>query len=807
MESPGPQVLARQYVEWLTRNVGRVAAVSFAILAAAAYLAIFHLPLRADFSHLLPQDVPAVKDLRRLEARVTAQDTVLVVVICKDEARRAAASSELADAIRALPPTLVKRVEVDDAETRSFLFARRHLFVPLDDLVHARDALRDLLETAKLEANPLFIRLDDDEKPAREAADDTLASLSKRQAEAAARAARSSYVSEDRSAQLVVVRTAFARSAVRQGEQLIDEIRRVAAEISDSPGADKLEIGVAAGVVSAVAEHHALVQGMVLSSLVTSLLVALVLIAYFRSVRLLAMLSVALVVGTTAAFGVAALVVGHLNVATAFLGAIIAGNGVNYGILLIARYLDERRTNDAKQAMAISLAATLRPTIIASFGAAIAYGSLAATSFRGFSDFAVIGGVGMLLCWIASYTLLPALVLRWPPAIATRPGPGRFGHTFARVLAFRRPVVVCAIAMVIAAAAGRISYRYVVDDPFEYDLKNLRSRGPDALEARRWVQRADALFGRGIAGQTYIAVDRAADVPLVVDALRNLDPHVIGTVRSITDVVPDHQTERLVLLRELRMLIDEALPYVTNAEERAQLEALRPPEGLAPIKPESLPEEIALRLREQDGRIGLLIGVRPATALDEWDGRALIRFANAVRRIRLANDQTITTSGNHVIYADIISTLREDGPRVVVVALLCLIAMTALLAGGIARTIAVLVSIALGSVSMIAVCALMGIKVTFLDFVALPITLGLGVDYAINIAFGPDRDPQLLLRTSGVAVFVCSLTTMIGYGSLLVSANGAIRGLGLAALIGEVCTVSTALVVVPAVYEIMRRRP
>ena len=106
---------------------------------------------------------------------------------------------------------------------------------------------------------------------------------------------------------------------------------------------------------------------------------------------------------------------------------------------------------------------------------------------------------------------------------------------------------------------------------------------------------------------------------------------------------------------------------------------------------------------------------------------------------------------------------------------------------------------------MIAICALAGLKVTFLDFVALPITLGLGVDYAINMAFGPERDLERLLRTSGVAVFVCSLTTMIGYGSLLVSDNGAIRGLGLAALIGEVCTVTTALVVVPAVYQIMRR--
>ena len=63
--------------------------------------------------------------------------------------------------------------------------------------------------------------------------------------------------------------------------------------------------------------------------------------------------------------------------------------------------------------MAIAIRGTLRPTAVASLGAAIAYGSLAATSFRGFADFAAIGAVGMILCWLTTYVLLPALVLRW----------------------------------------------------------------------------------------------------------------------------------------------------------------------------------------------------------------------------------------------------------------------------------------------------------------------------------------------------------------------------------------------------------
>ena len=111
---------------------------------------------------------------------------------------------------------------------------------------------------------------------------------------------------------------------------------------------------------------------------------------------------------------------------------------------------------------------------------------------------------------------------------------------------------------------------------------------------------------------------------------------------------------------------------------------------------------------------------------------------------------------------------------------------------------------------MVAICALIGLKVNFLDFVALPITLGLGIDYAINVAHRHEQDeladPIHTLQTSGSAVFLCSLTTIIGYGSLLVSDNLAIRGFGTASLIGEIACVLTALVLVPALLVVTTRR-
>jgi predicted RND superfamily exporter protein len=174
--------------------------------------------------------------------------------------------------------------------------------------------------------------------------------------------------------------------------------------------------------------------------------------------------------------------------------------------------------------------------------------------------------------------------------------------------------------------------------------------------------------------------------------------------------------------------------------------------------------------------------------------------------------ETVTTSGASVIFADIVDSIRRDGPVVTLTAAIGLVVMVLLLVGRNRRAVAVLLSTASGALLMVAVCALAGIKVNFLDFVALPITLGLGIDYAINVAHRHDHedipDPLTTLRTSGSAVFVCALTTIIGYGSLLASDNLAIRGFATASLIGEVTCLLTALVFVPALLATWgRERP
>ena len=101
-----------------------------------------------------------------------------------------------------------------------------------------------------------------------------------------------------------------------------------------------------------------------------------------------------------------------------------------------------------------------------------------------------------------------------------------------------------------------------------------------------------------------------------------------------------------------------------------------------------------------------------------------------------------------------------------------------------------------------AVCTLFEVKLNFLNFIALPITFGIGVDYAVNVMQryrheGPGG-ALTAVRETGGAVVLCSMTTTLGYLALVGSVNYAVRSLGTAAVLGEIACLLAAVIVLPA---------
>jgi predicted RND superfamily exporter protein len=186
----------------------------------------------------------------------------------------------------------------------------------------------------------------------------------------------------------------------------------------------------------------------------------------------------------------------------------------------------------------------------------------------------------------------------------------------------------------------------------------------------------------------------------------------------------------------------------------------------------------------------------------------MVVFANAVRALDFPPDTHL--GGSSFVFADILRALERDGPRATVASLFGVILFVVLLAGFGRDSLITLTCALAGTAAMLAAAWLFDIKVNFLDFIALPITLGISVDYSINVvarARGETVDiARRAIATTGGAVMLCSWTTTVGYGSLLLSANAGIRSFGLAAILGEATCLLAALTLAPALLHVFRPR-
>jgi predicted RND superfamily exporter protein len=163
-----------------------------------------------------------------------------------------------------------------------------------------------------------------------------------------------------------------------------------------------------------------------------------------------------------------------------------------------------------------------------------------------------------------------------------------------------------------------------------------------------------------------------------------------------------------------------------------------------------------------------------------------------------------------VIYADMWAAVIDDVPPAVLFSLgaTVLVVIVAFRAGRAA--LAVLAALLVGVSWMLGLLVLGRVKLHFLNFIALPITFGIGVDYAVNVVQRYKQEGRgsalLALKETGGAVVLCSMTTMLGYLALVRSNNFGVRSLGVAAFIGEICCLLASVLVLPAVLVLLDRR-
>ncbi|MBN2576944.1 MAG: MMPL family transporter [Deltaproteobacteria bacterium] len=819
---------SRRFVAWLLRH-GRLLWLLAGLAAVPATLRTVGLyaNLHSEMEELLPpnaESVRAVEELRRRMPGLQFLGVLADVGPHPAPARLAAAErfiDDLAARVRAYPPALVGGVRTGFAAERAFIERHAALLLERDDLHSICERIQDRLRWEFGQRAGTLI--DDSEPPP--PLDFSDIERRYRQDTKWANLAGNRFTDPRLGLSLLLVEAGGFSTSARQAKEMLE---RVASDVAALGGpaayAPGMRVGYTGDVAISAEETSALVQDLTLSSLLVVAAVGLVLLLFFRWPPCVLALLLPLALATVCAFALASLLgVDVLNSNTAFLGSIIVGNGINFGIVQIARYMEERRAGqDVREALARSLWGTRPGTLSAALAAAVAYASLTAMQFRGFRQFGVIGGIGMVLAWTSTFLLTPPL-LAWMdrkgrPSI---PAPFRFLERLhpmdglARLVArFPRVIVLVGIAFTLAAL---LQVRGFSSAQIEYDLSRMRRADTWRSGEGYWGRKMDAMLGQYLT-PVVLLTDGPVETRAVAQALREaaksppLDA-MVARVRTLDDFLPPDQAERLREIERTRKKLTANVRADLTDEQRRGLEALFPAEPIGPVELGAIPETLLKGMKERNGRADSAVLVYPKLGAGLWDGPRNTAFVATLRAIARVPEQSggnaARVAGAPPLSADVIASMSHDGPLASLLAFVGVVLTVLVLFRGRMATPFVLASLLMGVLWMLALCMALRIKINFVNFIAFPITFGIGIDYAVNVMarFVGDggRDVGGAIRGTGGAVSLCSATTVIGYSSLLVAKNLGLFYFGFLAVLGELTCLSVAVVVLPAALLWWRR--
>lgn len=817
MSASKPSAFER-YILLLQRRAGLVLLVLSA-LAGVGVWAASHLALRADFRELLPPNLRSVRDLRVVDERLGGAGNFIIVAESPDFEANKAYASELASRIRSqVDRKYIREVEYENHAQREFFEKNKYLYADVEDLESIHNRLQAKLEFDLTCKNPLFFDFTGqcDNDPGFDISD-----LQEKYKSEEARYDQhidSHYTNAEGTLLAILVQPTSPSAAVEKVREFLRVVLPVVNSLDPADYHPEMKIHFTGSYAQADEELRTMIHDIRSTALACGVLVALVLFLYYRSLRQIFFISATVLFGLSWTYGLAQPTLGMLTTQTAVLGSIILGNGINNAIIFLARYLEERRSGalSVEESICRAASTTVGATFTAAFTTAAAFAVLTISDMRAYKQFGFLGAAGMVACWIAAYTALPALVALGERIRPSRPKEFETAHervtgALGRLIhGSPRGVALAGAALTIAGLVG--SY-FFWSDPWEKDYSNIRSERSVSEGSGYWNRRLmDEVFKLSLTPLAILTESReqAHEVYDTLMAEREKNPQtMMDSVRSFDSFVPENQSEKLEWIAKIKKLLDgQAIKFVKKSQ-RKELDLIRESIDLTPITEVDIPKEIREHFTELDGSLGKIVYVFPDNSRQLWIMENVVAFSNEVYNA-IKGIPGIAASSDSMIIADLLQLVQADAPFVLGAAFLAVVLLLLFNFRSITITAKVLLPLAVAYTWLGALIYVEQIHLTFINFIVLPMAIGIGMDYAANVFHRYELEGEgsieSVIRTTGGAVILCSITTIIGYASLLAGESQALSSLGKLGLLSEICTVSAAVVVAPAVLVLLERR-
>ncbi len=567
-------------------------------------------------------------------------------------------------------------------------------------------------------------------------------------------------------------------------------------------------------------EDTRLIVSDVVVGLVGSMLgvMTLFLVAFRRPAALLYAV-VPLLMGLALTFAFAAVVLGRLNSVTSGFAALLIGLGIDFIIVLYGRYVEERRQGvEHSRAIASVAQHTGSSVLLGAVTTAATFYAFLGTEFRGLSELGLITGTGILLVMVSVFLLLTALLSltgRGRETFGERLYLHSFGSDMLCRLSVAHPWTVVGVITVLTVGAGFAAAQLDFDD----DIRNLRSPGNRGVILQHKIMDA---FGLRFSPMTLVvdganehdAVERARE--LVAELKPLVDGQTLASIDTIVEMIPprSQQLEVIELLRaagvkreQFEQRFAQALQaaglnpagFRDGLEHAANALTVEEPLTLADLLGSPLRYVIERYVATTPDGVSTVIYCFPPTG--QWRRMAPPELEAVVDRHPHA-----TLSGPNIISAELRRLVWSDAAEAAALGMLLVLLLLWADLGSLTRGLLALVPLLVGAVWMFGLMTLLGIQMNFLNIFVVTMVIGIGVDYGVHLLHRWSEANAEGAAETAKAIAVAALTTMVGFGSLVLSHYPGLRSMGAAAILGAGATAVLSITLLPALLALADRR-
>lgn len=589
-----------------------------------------------------------------------------------------------------------------------------------------------------------------------------------------------------------------------------------------------------------------------LTTVLSFLLILVVLYLAFRSFFAPLLSFLPLIFGIIWALGITRLTVGRLNMITAFCSAMLLGLGIDYAIHMYSSY-SEKRANGYTKVEALSLALEISGPgiIIGAMTTAIAFFALNVSSLEVLSELGTVMGTGIVTTLLSVFWLLPALIMikkEKESNIAKIPKEFKFIGSIASFINKKRLVVVIILAVLTAGMISQIG-----NSRFDTNLMNLEPKGLDSVELMHYIVDKYDMSADSFS----VSADSLEEVYRLHDGFKEIDG--VYEVSSVADVIPkdasqeealeaiedistllDYQYEQQLMDKDLILMsINELISQLDTYEseymklptkalsdedfddlrsnldllltsiEKASIEDLNTTseefyetylnignEMLTDekITIDNIPDTFRNQFVSKDGKQFLITIVPNFDIWSNLDSDKGEKFINDL--VEVEEGVTGTPFFMKVLYE---SAGKEMGLTGLLLFSL-LFSILLLHFRSIKVAILAFLPLLFTLIFMVGIMAIIDLPFNMMNFLSVLLVIGIGLDDGVHILhhyMEGERNLRRLFSVVGRAIFLTTVTTVVGFGSMGFSSYRGIASLGIVLAIGVTLALIMTVVVLP----------